>query len=379
MDIMVILFALSVLAVFHAYIGYPVSLAALGAFRRRGVVKKPITPDVTLIITAYNEEQRIKEKLDNTLALDYPKDKLEVIVASDGSTDKTNEIVRDYERYAIRLLSVDPRGGKENAQKKAIEKAGGEIVVFSDVATRIDTNGLREIVANFADPSVGCVSSEDRLITKNGTTSGEGFYVRYEMVLRNLETEANSLVGLSGSFFAARKEVFYDFSGQMQSDFRTLLNSIKIGLRGVSDPRAVGYYLDVGDSSREFERKVRTVVRGLTVFFHHLEFINLFKYKLFAYQYCCHKLLRWLVPLFLIAAFLSNMMIVGRHLFFFVLFALQCAFYFAALAGFLRPKTMGRTWIKIPFYFINVNMSIAIAWLKFLTGHRIAMWQPSKR
>ena len=164
------------------------------------------------------------------------------------------------------------------------------------------SNGLREIVSNFADPSIGCVSSEDRLVRNDGQPAGEGLYVQYEMLLRRLESRAYSLVGLSGSFFAARKVVCRDFSANMQSDFKTLLNSIQIGLRGVSDADALGYYLDVADQKKELDRKVRTIIRGLTVFFNHIELLNVFRYGLFAYQFFCHKLLRWLVPLFLVTA-----------------------------------------------------------------------------
>ena len=159
------------------------------------------------------------------------------------------------------------RRGKESGQNEAVKRARGEILVFSDVATTLEKCGLTEIVANFADPQIGCVSSVDRLLTNGESqTGGEGLYVKYEMWLRTMESSVKSVVGLSGSFFAARKEVCFDFSTNMQSDFKTLLNSMKMGLRGISDPEAIGYYPDIKDKSREFDRKVRTVLRGLTVF-----------------------------------------------------------------------------------------------------------------
>jgi hypothetical protein len=223
------------------------------------------------------------------------------------------------------------------------------------------------------------VSSEDRLQRRDGTASGEGFYVKYEMGLRNLESTVNSVVGLSGSFFAARKDVFTDFSGQMQSDFRTLLNSIKLGLRGVSDSRAIGYYLDVGGDDKEFARKIRTITRGLTVFFNHLEFLNPFRYGLFAYQYFCHKLLRWSVPFFLIVAFISNVVLARHSQAFLVLLVLQIVIYAVAIAGWLKPSLKKRLYVKIPCYLLAANLSILIAWIRFLKGERIVMWQPSRR
>src|SRR5882672_703822 len=286
----------SVFLIFFAYLGYPVTLLVAGWVRGRDVKRAAVSPSVTYIVTVHNEEARIGDKLDNTLSLDYPKAKLQILVASDGSSDCTNEIVRSYCGQGVELLDIPDRRGKENAQKEAVQSATGDIIVFSDVATTMEAGGLRQLVSSFADPTVGCVSSEDRLLGRDGKPSGEGLYIRYEMWLRALESTANSLVGLSGSLFAARKEVCEDFSGEMQSDFRTVLNSVKLGLRGVSDPLAVGLYQDAADPKREWDRKIRTIIRGLTVFFRHVELLNIFRYGMFSYQLFCHKLLRWMVP-----------------------------------------------------------------------------------
>jgi cellulose synthase/poly-beta-1,6-N-acetylglucosamine synthase-like glycosyltransferase len=255
------LFWFSILAIFYAYMGYPLLLKGLSIYRSRSIVKKPIRPDVSLIIAAYNEEDKIRDKLENTLQLDYPSNKLEIIIASDCSKDRTDGIVKTYSSKGVKLVRAPERRGKEHAQKLVVESARGEILVFSDVGTILKPDALQKIVVNFADPSVGCVSGVDKILTQNGTVSGENFYVKYEMYLRRLESEVNSLVGLSGSFFAARREVCKDWKTDLQSDFNTLLNSIRIGLRGVSDPDAIGYYRNVKSHKKEFERKVRTVAR----------------------------------------------------------------------------------------------------------------------
>ena len=363
--------------VFFAYFGYPLTLVLLRRLRRREVVRDYTTVPVTLIITAFNEERRIREKLDNSLVLEYPREQLQVLVASDGSTDATNTIVRSYADRGVELLEVVHRSGKENAQKEAVQYARGEVVVFSDVATMIEPRGLLEIVANFADPSVGCVSSEDRLLGQDGKPSGEGFYVRYEMWLRRLEAEVYSLVGLSGSFFATRREVCRDFSGEVQSDFRTLLSSMKLGLRGVCDPKAIGSYLNIADEKQEFSRKVRTVLRGLTVFFKHTEFLNVFRYGMFAYMYFCHKLLRWLVPFFLLGALLSTVALAPHSLFFVVMLLGQLGFYGLGIYGWYRQTLKGV--MKVPMYFLIVNAAIALAWWQYLTGKRVVLWTPSQR
>jgi glycosyltransferase involved in cell wall biosynthesis len=362
-----------------AYFGYPLTLLIAGWFLARKVRKSPVFPTVTLVVTAYNEEVRIREKLENTLALDYPRDKLQILVASDGSTDATNSTVQEYDGEGIELLQVKSRGGKENAQREAVAIARGEILVFTDVATRLDPQGLRQIVANFADPTIGCVSSVDRVLGKDGRPGGEGTYVRYEMWLRDLESRVCSLVGLSGSFFAARKDVCQDFSGGMQSDFRTLLNSMRMGLRGVSDADAVGYYLDVADSEREFDRKVRTVLRGLTVFFRNLEFLNPLRYGFFSYQYFCHKLLRWLVPLFLLMAFAANLALALGSPGYLVLLVVQVGLYTAALWGWRLSPAQTHIFLKIPAYFVAVNAAIVLAWYRYFRGDRVTMWAPSKR
>lgn len=371
------LFWASVLAIAFAYFGYPLSLWAVGVLRTECHVKSPFFPNVTVIIAAFNEQQRIDRKLQNTLMLDYPREKLQVIVASDGSTDQTNEKVGAYRDSGIELFALKQHRGKEAAQKEAVKRATGEVLVFTDVATFLPVDALTEIVSNFADASVGCVSSRDQLIGKDGKPSGEGLYVRYEMWLRKLESSVGSLVGLSGSFFAARRDVCRDFSEDMQSDFGTVLRSVKKGLRGVLEQNAIGVYPDVLDAKQEFERKTRTVLRGLTVFFRNLEFLNLFRYGLFSYQFLCHKLLRWLVPLFMGVAFLSSLILSAASLGFLSLLLGQLIFYSLAFLGW--RSTTSNIVLKIPTYFLTVNSSILLAWCRYLNGQRVMMWTPSER
>jgi glycosyltransferase involved in cell wall biosynthesis len=376
---MQVFFWLSAAGVLFAYLGYPLLLMAAGLFFRREVRRAAISPPVSVIITAYNEERRIAAKLENTLALDYPAERMEVIVASDGSTDGTNAVVEGFAPRGVVLLAFDRRRGKEHAQKDAVQTARGEILVFTDVATRIPPDGLKKIVRNFADPTIGCVSSVDRMTPPRAGGGSEGAYVRYEMWLRALESRIHSLVGLSGSFFAARREVCRDFSADMQSDFRTLLNSIKLGLRGVSDPEAFGYYPDIADPSKEKERKVRTVLRGLTVFFRHLELLNPCRYGWFSLQLFCHKLLRWLVPFFMAGAFLFNAAAAKDAPLYLALLLGQCLFYGIGAAASLSPRPPKSPFLKLPSYFLTVNAAIAAAWWRFLKGERVVMWSPSQR
>jgi len=372
-------FWVSIGFVSYAYAGYPLLLMLIGLVRNRPIKKAPFQPTVSFIITAYNEEQRIREKLLNTLQQDYPRESLDVVVASDCSTDGTDDLVRSFASSDVRLVRLNTKGGKEAAQKQAVESTAGEILVFSDTATMLEPTAITTIVRNFSDPTVGCVSSVDRFIDTDGTVSGEGAYVRYEMLLRHLETRVNTLVGLSGSFFAARRSVCQDWAPDLQSDFNTLLNSVRAGLRGVADPESVGFYKNLSDQKKEYERKVRTIVRGISVFMRSLSLLNPFRYHLFAWQLISHKLCRWLVPIAMIVALVANGVLASASLFYQGMLVGQVAFYALALL-YLATKRLPKFGIlRLPSFFVMVNVSILDAWFRYFRGERIVSWSPSKR
>ncbi len=371
---MEIVFWLSVGLVLYAYAGYPCVLGLVALVRRQPVIRTPITPRVTFIITAYNEESRIASKLDNTLRQDYPADRMEILVASDCSSDGTDDIVRAH-GPRVRLVRSPERRGKEAAQLLAVEAAAGEILVFSDAATILDDHGVAAIVQRFADPMVGCVSSVDRFIDADGRVSGEGAYVRYEMTLRALETRVNSLVGLSGSFFAARRSVCRDWAVDRQSDFSTLLRTVEMGLRGVLDPECAGYYRNVAEERDELHRKVRTIVRGLAVLAANRRLLNPFRYGLFAWQLASHKLCRWLVPFGMIGAAVANAALATTSPFYFTLLMLQAVFYAAAGWGIWRRTRA----LRLPAFLLIANVAVLIAWVRFARGDRFTSWTPSRR
>jgi len=336
-------------------------------------------PTMSFIITAFNEEAQIASKLDNTLLAGYPKEKLEIIVASDGSTDQTNDIVTSYQNRGIILHHVKERKGKENAQKSAIQIANGEILVFSDVSTQIEKEALHQIAVRFEDSCVGAVSSEDRFLTQDGEIAGEGAYVKYEMWLRKLESDVKSLVGLSGSFFAARKGVCQDWSIDIPSDFNTALNCVKNGYKAVTAPELLGYYPNLKDATKEYQRKVRTVIRGMAALFSQAYIMNPFKYKLFAFQVTSHKLMRWLVPYFLILSFVTNFYLVDSSLLYLGAFMTQCLFYTLAILAYGAEILRKSALVKIIYFFVQVNIAIFHASIMFLFGKRVILWEPSKR
>ena len=375
---LIALFWGSVLFVIYAYGGYAVCLWALARFRHRPVAAAPVTPTVSFIITVHNEAKRVRAKLENTLAQDYPRDRFEILVASDCSTDETDAIVASYAEQGVRLVRASERRGKEHAQGLAVRSVTSEILVFSDVATTLDRTGVRQIVTSFNDRSVGCVSSADRLLDADGRPTGEGGYVRYEMWLRQLETQVGSVVGLSGSFFAARREICTPWPTDVPSDFTIVFNAISRGLRGVSDPLAIGYYRDLADPNREYARKVRTVVRGVSGLLKHRALLNPARYGVFAWQLWSHKLCRWLVPFMMIGALAFNVALASTAGVYRALLLLHVAGYVLAVLALRWQVGVLRPWRPVG-YLVLANVSILNAWLRLVRGQQHVVWTPSER
>ncbi|RFA25147.1 glycosyl transferase [Alkalilimnicola ehrlichii] len=372
-------FWIAFIGAIYSYFLYPLVLVLTPG--RQPTQPHPSTgmPKLTLVVTVYNEAERVRAKLDNCLGLRYPSDRLEILIASDASDDGTDAIVKEYAERGVRLVRADRRLGKEHAQRLAIQEAEGEILVFSDAATRIPHDSLLRIVEGFSDPSVGAISSEDRFVAPDGRVVGEGAYVRYEMWLRRLESDVHSLVGLSGSFFAARRRVCQEWDIHSPSDFNTALNCARLGYVAVSDPDLNGFYPAIQEEKREYQRKLRTVIRGITSLVRQPAVLNPFQYGFFSFQVWSHKVMRWLVPWFLLALLLASFALATQSWFYATALAGQLVFYALVITGMLCNPLRARTFVKIPYFFVQVNVAIAHATLAFLLGKRVTTWQPSKR
>jgi glycosyltransferase involved in cell wall biosynthesis len=376
---MVFLFWFSLCFLLYTFVAYPLLLWLLATFRGRTHHRATIWPAVSIIVAARNEADKIRRKIKNTLELEYPCDKREIIIVSDGSTDATAEIVRSFSAQGVKLIELPAQRGKHYAQMMARDASQGEILVFTDVSVHLEPDALEKIVSNFADPTVGCVSSEDGIETPEGPRKGERSYVHFEMWLRRLESRANSLIGVSGSFFAARREVCKVWHPDQSSDFFVPLQAAIKGLRTVVDPACVGYYGLVRSEKEELRRKVRTVVHGLDVFFSHLKLLNPFRYGLLSWQLVSHKLFRWLVPYALLLLAISNLWLWKAGTFYRAFLVAQIAFYTIGLVGQpLNPRGYWKT-VKIPAFFALTNWATLIAWFRFLTGETYASWRPSER
>ncbi len=373
-------FFIMVLGVIYSYALYPLILNLLPKRHQPQASEPASWPAISLIITAHNEQSRIAEKLDNALCIDYPTDKLEIIVASDCSSDDTDSIVEGYSKRGIQLVRADQHLGKEYAQLCAIQASQGEILVFSDVATDIPRDAIKKMIAYFSDALVGAVSSEDRFISDGGKIVGESAYVRYEMWLRSLESQYAGVVGLSGSFFAARRDICTrDWDTSAPSDFNTALQSARAGFMAVSCPDVLGYYKDIKDEKKEYNRKVRTVIRGITAVSHRIEVLNPFRYGLFSFQVWSHKILRWTVPWFLLGALISNLLLIGEGWLYNLAALSQLALYSLVIGARFSDRLRDIGIIRIAFFFVQVNIAIAHATIKFFTGTRMTVWAPSAR
>jgi cellulose synthase/poly-beta-1,6-N-acetylglucosamine synthase-like glycosyltransferase len=373
-----ILFWVSTPLLIYAYFGYPLVLWIVTKFRSRDVVKKPFFPRVSIIIAARNEAEKIRHKIDSTLALDYPEERLEVLVASDASDDSTDEIAREYARRGVRLVRALQRKGKEHVQGLAISVATGKILVFTDAATLLETDALWRLMENFADPAVGAVSTEDVIVDTHGNRTAEGLYVKYEMWIRRLEGGFHSLVGLSGSCFAIRRELCSDWSPVLASDFMGALRAARQGYRSVADPTALGRFVALTSTQAELRRKIRTFLRGITVLMANLDLLNPVRHGRFAFQLASHKLLRFVAP-FLLLATLTTTGALSREPFYGVLFWGQAAFYVLAGAGALASPLQQNRIVTAAYFFTIVQWAMLRAWGKYALGHQQVTWEPTRR
>lgn len=370
-------FWLCVALVAYTYAGYPVLIRAVAALRSRPVAKADITPPVTVIVAAYNEEASIAAKLETLLAQDYPREALEILVASDGSTDRTDAIVADHAGRGVRLLHVAGRRGKTAAQNEAVKAATGEIVVFTDATTEFAPDAVRRIVRPFADPKVGCAGGELTYVSRGGSRVGRGgtSYWGYERSLKRLESAAGSLIGVSGCFYAVRKAVYRDIPPHLISDFVIALNIHEAGLRTVYEEEARCWEETLEHAGREFAMRIRVALRTYGALWEKRRLLNPLRHGLFALQLLSHKVLRYAVSLFLVGI-LASSLVLAREPFYALALALQAVFYAAAAAGHLLEGRGGGGLLAKPHYFLLANLAALVALVKFLGGERMVTWQP---
>lgn len=374
-----IIFLLASAALFYTYIGYPLFVYLVSLAFPKHISKNEFEPTVTILITAYNEEKAIRSKLENTLTIDYPKNKLEILVASDGSNDRTDEIVKKFADRGVKLFHQVGRKGKTYTQNKAVEKASGEIILFSDATTEYQSNVLREILPNFADETVGCAAGKLIYVDRSDSDVGKGAksYWNYETFIKESESRACSLIGASGCLYAVRKSAYQPMYAEACSDFLICTILYRQGLRSVYEPNAVCMEETNQQTEKEIKMRVRVISQTFTDLWLNRGMMNPFRSGFYAIELISHKLFRYSVPVFLLLILLTSIFLALTSIFFTVILALQIAFYsMAFIAWILEKKGLTFGLLSIPLYFVLTNFASVLGFYKFLKGERYANWEP---
>ncbi len=374
------LLVFSLLCLTFNYIGYPISLAIIGMFSKINKNYTDILPRVDFMIAAYNEEEFIAEKIKNTLELDYPKDLMNIIIVSDGSQDKTDQIVRSFKDSRVKLFRVEGRQGKTEARNIAVAASQAEIIVFSDATAIYEKDALRKIMRHFGDETVGMVSGN--LKYQNQQQTGIGFattlYWRYERLIKKHQARLWTLTGSVGCINAFRRLDYTPLPAHIIEDFTEPLMFILKGKRVVFEEEAIAYERTTSKPSQELVMRSRVIKGGLQGMWFARQLLNPFLHPLPCYQLIGHKILRWLGPFLLLTLFSSNAVLWWEDYFWFYhyLFMAQCLFYGLATLGLVLDFLGKRIGIlSFPMYFLVANTAAALAWRDAFLHRRLATWE----
>jgi poly-beta-1,6-N-acetyl-D-glucosamine synthase len=379
-----LIFWASLLAIVYTYLGYPLLLGALARLRPPTAEYQPSTPFVTLLIAAFNEQDTIAAKIDNSLGLDYPADRLEIVIASDGSTDDTAEIVKSYASRGIVLNHSPERRGKTAAINRAIGDARGEIIVFSDANNLYDQGTLRAVVAPFVDPTVGAACGNKHISRGDGPLGeSEGTYWRYEGWIKKQETRLGCTVAVLGEVFAIRRELFEASPDNIiNDDFYIAMRILKRGFRVVYAPDAISRERVSASAEDEITRRTR-IVAGLYQALARPRELMPWKKPVVCWQLVSHKFMRPLVPLWMIAGLATNVALVlqtGAAAPWFPLLVGQMAFYLVAIVGLQYPAD-GRVSraLYLPTFLVSSNIAALLGLYRFSTGQQSTHWTRLRR
>jgi poly-beta-1,6-N-acetyl-D-glucosamine synthase len=385
------LFFLSFFIVFYSYIGYGILLYFLVNIKKL-FSKQPgpppvsrFEPAITLLVAAFNESDFIERKIRNSLDLDYPAGKLKWIFITDGSTDATPEIIRKYEN--ILLLHQAERKGKSAAMNRAMKHVDTPYVIFCDANTLLNPSCVREIVKHYTDPRVGGVAGEKKIIIKEkdtATATGEGFYWKYESLLKKLDSEFYSVVGAAGELFSVKTALFHE-AGE-DTIIEDFVQSLQICMDGFViryEPKAYAIETASVSMREEQKRKVRIAAGAFQAMYILRKLFNVFRYPVLSFQFISHRILRWtLSPVCLIICFITNIFLVfrGEGGFYLVFLLSQTVFYSFALAGWLcASRNLKIKAFYIPYYFLFMNISVFLGFSRFAKSKQTTVWEKSAR
>jgi cellulose synthase/poly-beta-1,6-N-acetylglucosamine synthase-like glycosyltransferase len=376
-----VIFWLCVVAMLHTYVTYPLSLRL---FRRRFAAPPMLAegwPRVSILIPAYNEERVIGAKIENLLALDYDPDKMEILIGSDGSTDRTDEIVRRYTDARVKLIRLAGRSGKTGVLNRLVEEAQGEILIFSDANVMLDRAALKMLLRHFSDPSVGVANGGKYIQIPEGAESvrGEAVYGRYENALRTRESEVGGMSGALGSLMAVRKSLYRPYApGSINDDTVPSIWAVLAGLRNVHDPEARAFEESGRSISEEFRRRIRIGAGNFQTLFRYPQ-VLLPRYGLSAYTFFSHKVLRWIFPFLMIAALAANLFLLD-YSFYRTTLWLQVIGYAAALLGWVLDLLGARIPpFSVLHHFVALNAGLLLGFFVYCRGLRCSAWERTAR
>lgn len=387
---MIAAFWITLFIVFYTFAGYGIVLFFLLKLKQLIVGRKiPVydlndLPTITLIVAAYNEAGIIEEKIRDTLSLHYPADKLHFIFVTDGSTDGTPDLVRPYN--AIRLLHTAERRGKIIAMHRAMQQVTTRVAVFTDANTYLNRDALINIARHYADPAVGAVSGEKRVrVSKvSDATAGEGFYWKYESLLKKWDSELYSVVGAAGELFSIRTDLYQPVPPDtIVDDFMISLLIASKGYRIVYEPEAYAMEDSSANTKEELKRKIRIAAGGMQSILRLTSLLNPFKHPVLSFQYISHRVLRWTItPFCMILCLLLNIVIVFHHteLIYQALLAAQLFFYLLAFTGWIfELREIKIKPLFVPFYFCLMNYAVIMGIIRYFSKKQSAAWEKAKR
>ena len=389
-----ITFWLLLFIIVYTYVGYGILLFLIIKIRRffklrnKAKIDPNYEPEVTLFIAAYNEKDYVEAKMKNTLELEYPKEKLNIIWVTDGSDDGTPNLLSGYPNTTV--YHLEERNGKIGAMNRGMEFVKTPIVIFSDANTNLGKESIRRIVNLFSDPIVGCVSGEKRIVDKESDVAsgaGEGIYWKYESALKKWDAELYSVVGAAGELFAIRTELYRHVEKDtLLDDFIISLRVAQEGYTIQYDPEAYAIETASASVKEEFKRKIRISAGGIQSIVRLRSLLNIFKYGTLSFQYISHRVLRWsltplclilLIPVLSILAFNEGIISFG---FYSILFWMQFLFYVSALLGwFLENRETRIKILFVPYYFFIMNLCVILGFFRYLKKSQSVNWERAKR
>jgi cellulose synthase/poly-beta-1,6-N-acetylglucosamine synthase-like glycosyltransferase len=378
---MLILFWASFVLIAYVYLGYPLVLWLAAPKSAHPVPRAHQEPTVSVIVAAHNEESCIDAKLRNLLALDYPRNKIEILIGSDGSSDRTDDIVRRYEREGVGLVSFPQQHGKSAMQNSLAAFSSGTILVFTDADCLLAPSALTRLLSHFADPRVGLVSACPRFrnTAESAITGNEGVYLRYETWIRERESALGVLAVASGSLFAVRRSLWQPLAPHFGDDFVLPLRVLRAGFANRLDNSVIASTdLSQSSSAAMFRMKTRIIAKDFRALLANRDLLNPFRYGAASLALWSHKLLRWLVPYFLLGIFVADASLLAAFPYRLIL-ALQSAFYLLALIGLFLGNRLNRGPWSIPMSFCLVNFAALIGTLQAFAGRSSGAWTPERR